>query len=78
MPQKRVGWLDVDLIGLKKLLARRGKEFVIYELVQNAWDEKCTELCFEAQQLFSVLSPVSKDGESSIVRMFPPSITSET
>ncbi len=42
MPRRRVGWLDVDLTGLRKLLARRGKEFVIYELAQNAWDEHCT------------------------------------
>src|SRR5882672_7367521 len=41
MQRKRASWLDVDLSGLRKLLARRGKEFIIYELVQNAWDEKC-------------------------------------
>lgn len=32
-------WIDVDLDGLRKILERRGKEFAIYELVQNAWDE---------------------------------------
>ncbi|HEY6249605.1 MAG TPA: ATP-binding protein [Candidatus Angelobacter sp.] len=32
-------WLDVDLSGLEQLLSRRGKQFVIYELLQNAWDE---------------------------------------
>src|SRR5260370_3127303 len=42
MQRTRVGWLDVDLTGLRKLLARRGKEFMIYELVQNAWDENPT------------------------------------
>lgn len=35
----RSRWLDVDLSGLEQLLSRRGKEFVIYELLQNAWDE---------------------------------------
>lgn len=40
---KRTNWIDVDLDGLRKLLARRGKEFALYELVQNAWDEEITE-----------------------------------
>lgn len=35
----RSRWLDVDLSGLEQLLSRRGKQFVIYELLQNAWDE---------------------------------------
>src|SRR5579859_7297721 len=42
MKLSRTGWLDIDLTGLRKLLARRGKEFIIYELVQNAWDESST------------------------------------
>jgi hypothetical protein len=36
----RTGWIDVNLDGLRKLLARRAKAFAIFELVQNAWDEK--------------------------------------
>jgi hypothetical protein len=40
----RTGWIDVDLDGLRKLMERRGKEFIIYELVQNAWDEKVTRV----------------------------------
>ncbi|MGA2849534.1 MAG: hypothetical protein ABSE46_11095 [Terracidiphilus sp.] len=39
MTARRNNWIDVDMGGLRKLLARRGKEFAIYELVQNAWDE---------------------------------------
>ena len=35
----RMQWFDVDKAGLAKLLARKGKEFVLFELVQNAWDE---------------------------------------
>src|SRR5579859_881407 len=42
MKRSRTGWLDIDLTGLRKLLARRGKEFIIHELVQNAWDENST------------------------------------
>lgn len=37
MPGRK--WIDVDLHGLRRILERRGKEFAIYELVQNAWDE---------------------------------------
>lgn len=32
-------WFEVDRAGLSKLLARRGKGFVVAELLQNAWDE---------------------------------------
>jgi hypothetical protein len=39
---RRMGWLDVDLSGLEKLLTRRSKEFIVYELIQNAWDEEST------------------------------------
>ena len=31
-------WFSVDKKGLAKLLERRGKEFVLYELIQNSWD----------------------------------------
>lgn len=37
-------WFDVDKNGLAKLLERRGKPFIIFELLQNAWDEKSTEV----------------------------------
>lgn len=32
-------WFEVDKAGLAKLLERKGKEFILYELLQNAWDE---------------------------------------
>lgn len=41
---KRTNWIDVDLDGLRKLLERRGKEFAIYELTQNAWDENISRV----------------------------------
>lgn len=31
-------WFDVDKEGLSKVVKRRGMEFVLYELIQNAWD----------------------------------------
>src|ERR1700756_3328891 len=44
MASARTKWIDVDLDGLRKLLARRGKEFAVFELVQNSWDENITEV----------------------------------
>jgi len=38
------GWFEVDKEGLAKLLRRKGLAFVLYELVQNAWDTKATEV----------------------------------
>ena len=32
-------WFEIDKKGLAQILARKGKEFAIFELVQNAWDE---------------------------------------
>jgi hypothetical protein len=32
-------WFDIDRAGLAKVLRRKGVEFALYELMQNAWDE---------------------------------------
>jgi len=32
-------WFEVSREGLAKILERKGKEFILYELIQNAWDE---------------------------------------
>jgi hypothetical protein len=37
-------WFTVDKAGLAKLLARKGKGFAIFELIQNAWDEDTTRV----------------------------------
>jgi hypothetical protein len=37
-------WFSVDTAGLAKLQARRGKQFIIFELVQNAWDQNVTRV----------------------------------
>jgi hypothetical protein len=39
-----VQWFDVDKQGLARILARKGKEFVLFELVQNGWDEETTHV----------------------------------
>jgi len=37
-------WFTVDKKGLAQLLARKGMEFVLFELIQNAWDEDTREV----------------------------------
>jgi len=32
-------WFEVDKQGLARLLERKGKEFILFELIQNGWDE---------------------------------------
>jgi hypothetical protein len=32
-------WFEVDRAGLRQLLAHRGPEFALFELIQNCWDE---------------------------------------
>ncbi len=32
-------WFEIDKAGLAKILERKGKEFAVFELTQNAWDE---------------------------------------
>jgi hypothetical protein len=39
---KTASWFQVDREGLAKLVERRGKEFIAYELIQNAWDTQAT------------------------------------
>jgi len=36
---KGSAWFAVDKQGLAKILERKGKEFALLELIQNAWDE---------------------------------------
>lgn len=44
MAATRKNWIEVDLDGLKQILAARGKEFIIFELIQNSWDEPITHV----------------------------------
>jgi hypothetical protein len=37
-------WFEVDREGLAKILGRRGKEFLVYELVSNAWDSNAKKV----------------------------------
>jgi hypothetical protein len=44
-------WFTVDKEGLAKLLERKGKAFVLYELLQNAWDTNATEVRVQLKPL---------------------------
>lgn len=44
MTIKTSSWFEVNHEGLGKLLSRRGKEFIVFELIQNAWDEDTGEV----------------------------------
>lgn len=35
-------WFDVDKEGLAKIISRKPKHFILFELLQNAWDENST------------------------------------
>ena len=37
---KMNNWFEVDKQGLAQILERKGKEFALFELIQNAWDER--------------------------------------
>src|ERR1039458_8950790 len=37
--QEMKNWFEVDRQGLARLLERKGKEFILFELIQNGWDE---------------------------------------
>src|SRR4051812_35208124 len=37
-------WLEIDIIGLRRTLERKGKAWAIFELVQNAWDTDATRV----------------------------------
>lgn len=56
----RTNWIDVDLDGLRQVLARRGKEFAVFELVQNAWDEQASAVGI------SLTAPVRGRSELSV------------
>src|SRR6266699_1770239 len=44
-------WFKVDKQGLAKILERKGKEFALFELIQNAWDEPgVTKVCVTLEQ----------------------------
>jgi Histidine kinase-, DNA gyrase B-, and HSP90-like ATPase len=52
-------WLEVDIIGLRRTLERKGKAWAIFELVQNSWDT-------DATQVEVTLTKPNKNGMSTL------------
>lgn len=46
-------WFSVDKDGLRKIMERRGKSFVVHELVQNALDEPSTRIDVSLERINS-------------------------
>lgn len=46
-----MNWFDVDHIGLAKLIEQRGKYRAVFELIQNAWDQKSTKVNVEIEPI---------------------------
>lgn len=64
---KQTAWFSVDKEGLAKLLERRGKEFAIFELVQNCWDQKISSVKVKLEPIankpFAILTVEDDDPE---------------
>ncbi|MFC1601277.1 hypothetical protein ACFL34_02910 [Candidatus Sumerlaeota bacterium] len=52
--------LEVDEKGLAKILERKGKPFILHELIQNAWDQNITEVDVS-------LSPVNGKRQATVI-----------
>jgi hypothetical protein len=78
MATKSKQWFEVDKDGLQQLIERRGKAFVVTELIQNAWDEDVTAvdvgIRYDARtrRAFLDIQDDSPDGFSDL-RCSPPS-----
>ncbi len=81
-PSNSESWFTVDHEGLARKLARRGKEFVVGELIQNAWDAPgATEVSFDCGFKGGTILVVVRDNSpagfadlSHSYTMFAPSI----
>jgi hypothetical protein len=52
-------WLEIDIIGLRRTLERKGKAWAIFELVQNSWDT-------DATRVDVILTKPNKNGMSTL------------
>jgi Histidine kinase-, DNA gyrase B-, and HSP90-like ATPase len=57
--QTATSWLEIDIIGLRRTLERKGKAWAIFELVQNAWDT-------DATRVDVTLTKPNKNGRSTL------------
>jgi hypothetical protein len=57
--QTASSWLEIDIVGLRRTLERKGKAWAIFELVQNSWDT-------DATQVDVTLTKPNKNGMSTL------------
>lgn len=57
-------WFDVDKQGLAAMLGRRKKSFVIFELVQNAWDAGASNVAINLEALGRPQAELSVEDDS--------------
>lgn len=65
-------WFEVDKQGLGKLLERKGKQFVLFELLQNALDENTTNVGVSLERIpgtRSVVLVVSDDNPTGFANL---------
>ena len=62
--QKKEATFVVDKAGLAKLMERRGKEFVVGELIQNALDEQVTNVAMTLEQLPDGLAEITVEDDN--------------
>jgi len=53
-------FFEVDRDGLRKIATRRGYSWVLFELIQNSWDEQATRVSV-------VLEPTRKRGVAQLI-----------
>jgi hypothetical protein len=46
-----MSWFAVDKQGLGKLLEKRGKVFILHELIQNSWDTGAKVVTVELEKM---------------------------
>lgn len=58
-------WFEVDSKGLRNLMKGREKAFILYELVQNAWDQRVTEVQVQIKRegRFTFIQVIDDDPE---------------
>lgn len=71
-----MNWFDVDKEGLAQVIARRGKAFVVLELLQNAWDQNVTNVDIRlekpkgSRKVFLSVSDDDPNGFSDLTHAF--------
>lgn len=61
---KNKNWFEVSREGLRQLQAGKPKDFVVRELIQNAWDENITSCCLRISRCGKNLVEITVEDDS--------------